>query len=527
MNEEAELGAETTPVPSRADADPETTPVPSRADADLLGLRSIQFRTWLSFVMLTAITLIVLWGAQIVFYNATFREMSKSELAHAGDELTDGFTSPDFMRLLHASAVANSCTAFVIDTERDSVVSYADANGSTDPSGIDDVLLGAVMREGGEFVRRMERESDSFVYTETVQDRGNFLIYGSRLSGGGQWLCMVKPYLKNSTAVKVLRNQLVFVTVICMCISMLLALTFSRKIAKPITKFSATAMKLGGGDFDVKFEGNGWTEIDELADTLNYATEEMGKTETLRRDFFANVSHDLRTPLTMVRAYAEMIRDLSGKDPEKRAAHAQIIMDEADKLTLLVEDILDLSKLQAGTNERKIERTDIGSLVRIVGARFEEAMGREGYVIESDVSCTSDVMCDRPRIEQVLYNLIGNAVNYTGADKKVFIRAFETALCVRVEIRDTGKGIAKDELSTVWERYYRSSRTKRAAKGTGLGLSIVKNILSQHDARFGVESVVEGEGESHGTTFWFELKKCDFRQTALPAPKKGRKESGA
>lgn len=499
------------------------TAIPSRAGADLIGLRSIQFRTWLSFVTLTAITLMVLWVAQTIFYTVTFREMSKTELARSGDELAGSFGKSDFGEVMQAGAMGGGYSALVGKRGGSEIIMCADANGAMSVDHIDEELFKRIILSNDEFEKHLDKSPEGFVYMITTV-RGAFMVYGHALENEC-YICIVKPYVDNSLAVKVLRNQLIFVTVICLIISMLLAMTFSRNISKPITGFSATAMKLGGGDFNVRFEGNGWTEIDELADTLNYATEEMGKTETLRRDFFANVSHDLRTPLTMVRAYAEMIRDLSGADPVKRAAHAQIIMDEADKLTLLVGDILDLSKLQAGTNERKVERTDMGALVKSVAERFAETMGKDGYTVESDVCCSSEVMCDKPRMEQVLYNLIGNAVNYTGADKKVSVRAYETTLCVRVEVSDTGKGIPESERNAVWERYYRSSRTKRAAKGTGLGLSIVKNILTQHDARFGVDSALGDEGEKSGTTFWFELRKCDLPAPALPAPKTKNKKT--
>lgn len=494
------------------------------ADADLLGIRSIQFRTWLSFVALTAITLIILWSVQIIFHITSYREMSKSELARAGDRLVSEMGLPGFGERLRADAIDGGFAAVVVDADKGKAEIYASASGAVSLDEMDVELFQSVMVSGGEFLRRLESEPDGYVYIASIESRGNFIIYGRMVYGyTPRVLCLIKPYTQNGSSVVLLRKQLVFATVVCMFISMLLALMFSRKIAKPITKFSATAMKLGDGDFNVRFEGNGWTEIDELADTLNYATEEMGKTETLRRDFFANVSHDLRTPLTIVRAYAEMIRDISGTDPEKRSAHAQAIIDEADKLTLLVGDILELSKLQAGTNENEFAETDIGELVKTVAERFAGSAEMENKTVVSEISCTANVVCDKRRMEQVLYNLISNALNYSDEGAAVTVRAKEAALCVRVEVSDTGKGIPEDELKSVWDRYYRASRTKRATKGTGLGLSIVKNILTQHDARFGVESVVRSEGvENSGTTFWFELKKCE--PPALPPPEEKKKK---
>ncbi len=239
----------------------------------------------------------------------------------------------------------------------------------------------------------------------------------------------------------------------------------------------------------------------------------------------ANVGHDLRTPLTMVKAYAEMIRDISGSDELKRNQHSQVIIDEADRLTGLVNDILNLSKLQSGTDALELRSTDLRVLAKMVVERFSVYSERDGYTFrfEADEDCFA--YCDSKRIEQVIYNLIGNAVSYTG-NKTVDIRVSRVENKVRASVRDYGSGIAPEDLDKVWDRYYRANQSKRAVVGSGLGLSIVKNILTLHKAEFGVSSRL-GEG----TEFWFELSAATPAETAeLPAPaetpakkKRGRK----
>ena len=504
---------------------------PSRLDGDILGIRSTQFRTWLSFVVLTVLTLVILWLTQIIFYTVTFRDMSKSDMKRAGDELlyrlkTGHFVFPsDLVDMLKSSAIGGGYSAIILDEKCSMVLIFANANGTSSVEYSDKELFEKIIAESEKFRSEVVPTKESVVYTEFVAGRGDFIVYGAPFGSEENklYLCLAKPFVQSASAVGILRNQLIIVTVVCLLLSMVLSLMFSRKITKPITSFSAAAEKLVKGDFSVQFKGNGWTEIDELADTLNYATEEMGKTEALRRDFFANVSHDFRTPLTIIRTYSEMIRDISGADEEKRNKHAQIIMDEADRLTLLVGDILELSKLESNVNEQTIEEVDIAGLLNGVVARFSEMATRDGCTVIAEADCSSKVDCDRRAIEKVLYNLIANAVNYTGEDGVVTAKAFETALCVRVEVRDSGIGIPKEERDKVWDRYYRSGRTKRATKGTGLGLSIVKSILLQHGARFGVESVVVGEGEKTGTMFWFELKKSKPQLMGLPVPEAKKK----
>ena len=233
---------------------------------------------------------------------------------------------------------------------------------------------------------------------------------------------------------------------------------------------------------------------------MNYATEETEKAEKFRRDFLTNVSHDIRTPLTIIKANAEMIRDISGEKKEKRDRNTQTIINESDRLTLLVEDILDLSKLQSGVVEMKNEPVDVGAVTREVVGQFDVLKETGGYVFETEIESGLIALCDRKRLAQVMYNLIGNAINYVGEDKKVIVKVTGADGFVRAEISDHGKGIPSDEIDKVWERYYRSNRQNRNVVGSGIGLSIVKNLLISFNARYGIIS-----GVGTGTTFWFEL----------------------
>ena len=217
----------------------------------------------------------------------------------------------------------------------------------------------------------------------------------------------------------------------------------------------------------------------------------------------ANVGHDLRTPLTMIKAYAEMTRDLESQTPEKRVENMNIIIEETDRLNVLVSDILDLSKLQSSTYELKIEEFDLNELIRNIIKRFYILIDSDGYEFIYNNDKKIMVKADKKRLEQVIYNLLNNAVNYTGEDKKIYINVTEDKKKVLVEIRDTGKGIDKDEIKYIWNKYYHNEKKhKRNAFGTGLGLSIVKTILESHNYKYGVKSV-----KNKGTTFYFEIDK--------------------
>ncbi len=284
---------------------------------------------------------------------------------------------------------------------------------------------------------------------------------------------------------------------------MFLSLLLSYVLSKPIYQLSIAAKRVADGEKDVTFKIDGYTEIQELSESLTTMAQQLTQADALKRDIMANVSHDLRTPLTIIKAYAEMIKEVSGDNKEKRDQHCTIIVSEADRLTNLVQDILDLSKMEAsGAQIMSMTDVNFSELTSNVVEKFQYLVEKEGYVIESDIEDGLVVYGDEKRLEQVVYNLIANAVYYTGEDHKVSIKLSATAKKkVRFEVTDTGKGISEEDKIKVWQRYYRTSRSaQRQPKGTGLGLAIVKTILEAHRAKIGINSVV-----GKGSTFYFEL----------------------
>lgn len=209
----------------------------------------------------------------------------------------------------------------------------------------------------------------------------------------------------------------------------------------------------------------------------------------------------------MVKAYAEMIRDLSGDIPEKRNAHVQIIIDEADRLSNLVNNILELSKLESGNIELELSDFSVHEKIHDVLTRYTLLIENDGYDIQFIEDEDRIIRADIEKLDQVLYNFINNAVNYCGNDKRIRIKQINKASCVRIEIIDNGKGISKELLPLIFDRYYRDAKYKRDVIGTGLGLSICKEILKKHGFAFGVQSE-----EGKGSTFWFEAKLAPLRK---------------
>lgn len=302
--------------------------------------------------------------------------------------------------------------------------------------------------------------------------------------------------------ISILSQQLTIVSIIVLILAFVIGYFISKRISKPIENINEKAKKLANGNYNFEFDTNSNIyEIDELANTLNYTKKELAQTDELRRDLLANVSHDLKTPLTMIKGYAEMIRDLNSENVEKRNDNLNVIIEESERLNVLVEDLLTLSKIQANKDTIVKEKFDLIELINNIVKRYTIYKDTEGYVFEINSPKEIIINADKKKLEQVIYNLINNAINYTGNDKKIIINVIVDHK-VRVEIKDTGKGINQEDLPHIWEKYYHSKKKhKRNVIGTGIGLSIVKTILESHGFKYGVESK-----KNKGTTFYFEIE---------------------
>lgn len=315
------------------------------------------------------------------------------------------------------------------------------------------------------------------------------------------YLYIFSPLYPVSSTVEILKDQLFYVTLITLIGAFSLAIYFANRISKPIKDITTTAKDMGRGNYNVKFVGNSYSEINNLAAALNTATYELGNADARQKDLIANVSHDLKTPLTMIRSYAEMIRDLSGDNPEKRNTHLHVIIDESERMSRLVSDMATISAMQ--TKKIVLEKTafDLSAVSASILASYDIYQEQDGYdfVFNAPKDCL--VFADKDRIAQVISNLTTNAVKYCGEDKYIALTIRKIGRKYRLEVSDHGPGIKPEELPHVWERYYKTSTNYvRETSGTGLGLSIVKEILMLHNANYGVESKV-----GQGSTFWFEL----------------------
>ncbi len=462
--------------------------------------KSLKFKMWTYFVIFAAAIMLVLWLLQIVFINSYYETMKTREIRRIGDSLVTEYGTEGFEDLLYSTSLNEGIVIQILDKEGRLVY----------PLNLIDIIRQARLdyRLFAEFLINLSQsESDFVIYTrEDTRLNNPTLIYGAILDNdeSSNYFLYINSILQPiDSTVNVLKNQLIIVTGISLILALGGSYFIAKKFTKPIENITKSAQSLGQGDYSIEFEKGYYTEIDNLADTLNYATKELSKTEELRRDLIANVSHDLRTPLTLIKSYGEMIRDISGNDEEKRNYHVKTIIDEADRLTRLVNDLLDLSKVQSGIESIEFNNFDIRETTVRVLKRFNYFKDNEGFEFNLNSPANIYIKGDQKKIEQVIYNLISNAVNYSQDIKEVVINIFQDEARVKFEVIDKGVGIPDEDLDDIWDRYYKVDKGhKEAIAGTGVGLSIVKSILIAHNGLYGVESEV-----GKGSKFYFILKK--------------------
>lgn len=454
--------------------------------------KSLHIRVWSYLIIFSVLILIFLWLFQIVSLAKFYEFSKKEELKNIVIQIQEAYKQDNFYESLdEISYSTNAC----IQVYSNLSFPYSSSISNRECR-IQNEKLSSYMEN---FILSNKKVKSYQILKADLKEKT--ILYGIKLDSNDYAFVNMSIEPIDST-VDTLKKQLLYVTIIVLILSFVVAYFISKHLARPIEDINASASKMANGNFDVEFDNTSdIEEINTLASTLNKAKDSLEKTDAIRQELMANVSHDLKTPLTMIKAYAEMVRDLTYKDDKKREENLNIIIEESDRLNLLVNDILDLTKLESGELNLSYEEFDLNEFLLDIIKTYD-IYKEQGYEILYTEVKKAKVYADKKRMQQVMYNLINNAINYTGEDKKVIVKVIKNKESYKVEVSDTGKGIDKEELDFIWEKYYKSDKThSRLYLGTGIGLSIVKNILVKHNFKYGVHSI-----KNKGTTFYFEIK---------------------
>ncbi|WP_422485520.1 sensor histidine kinase [Gudongella sp. DL1XJH-153] len=457
-------------------------------------MKKISHKLILGMLMVTILSVGILWLYQTVFLERNYMNSRVEILKRSTEELTELYnTEPD---------------SFVENAEK----LFMERNIATEVSSVDGQILyssGNTMGRGqasgfrvlrGDYLEELLRSGEAT--TTTIHQRQNteLFTYSMLLEDRETVITTSLPIEPINETINILKRQLLNISLILIVVSILIGTFFSRFFLRPIRKLNQSVNALAAGDMETRVDVETSDEIGELSGNFNKMAEQLSKVDRLRKDLVANVSHELRTPLGLIRGYAEMSKDIHRDDPQSREENLDIIIEESERLGRMVDEMLDMSRIQSGNMDLWQEEIDIMELAQSSVNKY--SIMAEDKNIKLSVMGEKEsfnVWVDRRRMEQVFHNLLSNAITHT-ENGNIDIVLTEKKNVLRVDIRDTGSGIPLDQIDHIWDRYYKINNSNRAIGGSGIGLSITKAIFEAHDIKFGVEST-----PGRGSDFYFEI----------------------
>jgi signal transduction histidine kinase len=442
------------------------------------------------------------------YFSNTFVDRAREEMVNvAKDVSTDAaynyyniLSTDDFMNIVRQKAMNNGDVIWVVDQNTNIWVTY-------NPFGETKITREEILKYYFDMlddinhgnITAKTNESDSFFNAPVITVGMPVIIQGNIV--GAVFVHKLLSDLK--PAMMDMYRQIIFAALIAFAVAVILIYFLAKSILKPLKKVTKATKQLAHGNFDVRISINSRDEIGELSDTFNSVAEDLGKYENTRRSFVANVSHELRSPLTSMQGLVQGILDGTiQKDQQEN--YLTVVLDETKRLNYLINDLLDLSQIESGKLAYEFKNIDINELIRRCLITFESKISAKNIEVEVDIKDEKQyVSADENRIKQVMTNLIDNAVKFTpqGGTIKIFTK--ESPASIFVNVNNSGGVIEPEDLPYVFERFYKADKSRtRTQEGTGLGLSIVKKILAGHGQNIWVKSTAQD-----GTTFTFTLKK--------------------
>jgi len=477
---------------------------------------SLRSRLLISYLVLLAITLSVIAVALVLFLNArpappqqTYEELAYlTQSLNPVQLLTNALLSAR-TRAGRLAALTDQLTDFSQQQGiRTLLVNARDQTVLFDSSGA---------YQSGDSLK-LNEEPYSIPRLQGLLQQPTRLIFGNYVDGDGKtWLFsgLVFPRLDDSALLlsepqpsttlrstlsnygSALARPLCQSALVGLVIALALAFLISRNIARSLQKLARGAAAVAEGDYNYYIRPDGPPEIATVADAFNHMSAQIRDTQQAQQEFLANVSHDLKTPLTSIQGYAQAIMDGAARDPVQAAG---IIHEEAGRLNRMVVELTDLARLEAGRLSMKTAAIDMGQLAAAVGQRLSVVAREKGITFDVEAASMPAIAGDGDRLVQVLTNLVSNAIKYTPEGGRVWLKTQVNNGGVEVIVRDTGIGIPPKDLPRVFERFYQVDRARGPERGTGLGLAITQEIVQAHGGKITVTSAGKGQGSTF--TIW-------------------------
>lgn len=478
-------------------------------------LQSFRSRLVLSNLLITLLGLIVM---VVVFANLLENHTRDIKVGERRAQAADIARQVERLYRLHATA--NRPLAALVDTSsrilgaRVIIVSPVTKGGGGGVPIVDSAEKTIYFRGSWSLPDRSEIQREIASVRQLGRNRNLYEltapIHGTHGRNGGAIVLIVRV-TQVTPGLSELANVIAVGLATAVIIWILIGIFFTLSITRPLVRMIDATHRMARGDYGVRVQTSGSDEIGRLATSFNSMAEQIQRSNQVLKDFVANVSHDLRTPLTVISGFSQAQID-GAADPSDAAS---VIHEEADKMQRLVDDLLQLTRLESGL--MRLERRSIVAqdfldqiVERVIGASGGRALPSLHVRVAPDLPALD---ADPVQLERALRNLIGNAIDYTPPSGSVTVSAQGAGRgWVEIGVSDTGAGIAPEEVSRVFERFYRSDRSRERAHGhSGLGLAIVREIVEAHGGRVAVES-----RPGAGTTFRFTVPAATGRPAATP-----------
>ncbi len=509
---------------------------------------SIRLRFTLIFIGLTAAVIICLWGANTWWLEGFYMQEKIKDLEQAyaqvdtllleeqeaGRDIAEQFQILDEMRRSgrHSSLEENTLIKLIRELNEKSNITILimdSANGtllSSERRGdyLSERFLRSIL---GQDERPLQIVSQTEAYTIQKsfdpRNKSFYLECWGFLSDDVTSFIMSMPVASVRESVELSNRFLAYVGIIALAGGSILIYFTTKMVISPILSLTELSERMSNLDFDAHYTGNASDEIGVLGHSMNFLSDRLKETvgelktanlklqkdieektqiDEMRKEFIANVSHELKTPIALIQGYAEGLTEGMAEDPESRDYYCEVIMDEANKMNQMVKKLLTLSALESGNDAPVMERFDLTELIRGVLSSAQLMIEQNGVTVEFLQREPCFVWADEFKIEEVVTNYLNNALNHVQGKRQIRIAIEPSQSEVRVTVFNTGNPIPDEDLPNLWTKFYKVDKARtRSYGGSGIGLSIVKAIMDSHQKRCGVENMEDG------VEFWFTLER--------------------
>lgn len=485
---------------------------------------SIKRQFALIFILLMTSVIFLCWMVYMLFLEKYYLR-TKTEVLYqaylsikeAGE--SNSYASREFLQQLEDVCNRNNIAAYVMDDE--SKMKYVSTNGG---ELLQMRLYGYLLGYHDYKNDKIMREDEDFRMQRSMQGESGYLeIYG-RLSSGTTFI-MSTPLESIKENAHLANRFFFYVATIGTIIGGIIIWLVARRITKPILGLNEISERMVHLDFDAKYEGNDKNEIGILGENMNKLSQSLEETiselksannelrrdiekkdkiDEMRREFLSNVSHELKTPIALIRGYAEGLQEGIGDDPESKDFYCSVIVDEAIKMNQIVQKLLSLNQLEFGREVAQMERFDLTTLIGNALSQGKVLAQKEGITIEMEEYPPYHVWADAYMTEEVFQNYLSNAFHYCTGEKRIRVSLQRREDKIRISVFNTGDPIPEESLPYLWDKFYKVDKARtREYGGSGVGLSIVKAIMESMNQQYGVENLKDG------VLFWFELECAD------------------